>query len=371
MSHDAFFTSFQCKSLNLSNRFAMAPMTRSGSPGGVVSDAMRDYYQRRAAGGVGLIISEGTGIKRPGALNDKNVPRFHGEAELAAWKQVVDAVHAAGGAFVPQLWHVGAMRAAPNADPISSDLLESPSGLAMAERPRGQTMTESDIADCIEAFAQAALDAKNIGCDGAEFHGAHGYLIDEFFWQPTNQRSDRFGGKSLVERSRFAVEILRAARRAVGDDFALIIRLSQWKQQDYSARLAANPREMETWLGALSDAGADIFHCSQRRFWEPEFDGSPMNFAGWTKKLTGKPTITVGSVGLESDFLGALTKGESAEQSSGERIRDLQERLERGEFDLVAIGRALLQDANWVQKLKDGRVDEFEDFDIASMMAIS
>ncbi|NKI18191.1 NADH:flavin oxidoreductase [Spongiibacter sp. KMU-166] len=371
MSQDAFFQTFQCKSLTLRNRFAMAPMTRSGSPGGVVSDTMRDYYQRRAAGGVGLIISEGTGINRPGALNDKNVPRFHGEAELAAWQQVVEAVHAAGGAFVPQLWHVGAMRAAAHADPISSDILESPSGLAMAERPRGLTMSDSDIADCIDAFAQAALDAKNIGCDGAEFHGAHGYLIDEFFWGPTNQRSDRYGGKSLVERSRFAVEILQAARKAVGEDFALILRVSQWKQQDYTARLAETPAEMEAWLGALSDAGADIFHCSQRRFWEPEFDGSSMNFAGWAKKLTGKPSITVGSVGLESDFLGALTHGESAQQSSGDRIHDLQTRFERGEFDLIAVGRALLQDANWVQKLQDGRVDEFEDFDIASMMAIN
>lgn len=371
MSRQALFSPFSCKSLQLPNRFAMAPMTRSHSPGGIVSDAMRGYYQRRAEGGVGLVISEGTGIARPGALNDANVPRFHGDAELAAWKQVVDAVHQAGGSFAPQLWHVGAMRAAAHAERIDDALLESPSGIPQPGKTRGKVMSDSDIADTIDAFAQAALAAKKIGCDAAEFHGAHGYLIDEFFWGPCNQRDDTFGGKTLVERSRFAVEILKAARAAVGEDFALILRISQWKQQDYQARLAETPEEMAAWLGALSDAGADIFHCSQRRFWEPEFEGSSLNFAGWAKKLSGKPTISVGSVGLEGDFLDTLAKGMSSERDTAQRIDDLAQRVAEGEFDLIAVGRALLQDPNWVAKLRDGRDEEMEAFDVASMMALS
>ncbi len=371
MSRKALFTPFSCKSLQLPNRLAMAPMTRSQSPSGIVSDAMRGYYQRRSEGGVGLIISEGTGVNRPGALNDRAVPRFHGEAELAAWKNGVDAVHAAGGSFAPQLWHVGAMRAPAHADRLPDEVLESPSGIPQPGKTRGQTMSDSDIADTIDAFAQAALAAKQIGCDAAEFHGAHGYLIDQFFWGPTNQRSDAFGGASLVERSRFAVEILKAARAAVGDDFALILRISQWKQQDYNAKLADNPAEMEAWLGALSDAGADIFHCSQRRFWEAEFDGSTLNFAGWAKKLSGKPTISVGSVGLEGDFLDTLSKGLSSERDNSQRIAELEQRVADGEFDLVAVGRALLQDPNWVAKLRDGRDDELQAFDVNSMFALS
>jgi 2,4-dienoyl-CoA reductase-like NADH-dependent reductase (Old Yellow Enzyme family) len=83
----------------------------------------------------------------------------------------------------------------------------------------------------------------------------------------------------------------------VGEEFTIILRLSQWKQQDYKTRLAFTPNEMEDWLLPLKEAGVDIFHCSQRRFWEPEFEGSDLNFAGWAKKITGQPTITVGSVG--------------------------------------------------------------------------
>ena len=371
MSREALFQPFSCKSLNVHNRIAMAPMTRSRSPGGILSDAMRDYYQRRAEGGVGLIISEGTGINRPGALHENRVPRFHGEAELAAWKRAVDAVHAAGGAFAPQLWHVGSMRTAVDDDCIADEQLESPSGLAMPGKPRGKVMSDSDIADTIAAYADAARNAKAIGCDAVEFHGAHGYLIDEFFWSATNERSDRFGGKTLVERSRFAVEILKAARAAVGEDFPLIIRLSQWKQQDYAARLADTPEEMQLWLGALSDAGADIFHCSQRRFWEPEFDGSSLNFAGWAKKLTGKPSISVGSVGLASDFLESLTQGKSSDLCAEQSLENLAKRVADGEFDLIAVGRALLQDPNWVTKLEQGRDDEFEPFDVRSMMSLS
>ncbi len=115
---------------------------------------------------------------------------------------------------------------------------------------------------------------------------------------------------------------------------------------------------MEAWLRPLADAGADIFHCSQRRFWEPEFEGSDLNFAGWAKKLIGKPTITVGSVGLSGEFIAAFA-GESSKPAS---LDELLRRLDRGDFDLVAVGRALINDPLWVQKVREGRHDELLDF---------
>jgi 2,4-dienoyl-CoA reductase-like NADH-dependent reductase (Old Yellow Enzyme family) len=122
--------------------------------------------------------------------------------------------------------------------------------------------------------------------------------------------------------------------------------------------MAKTPQEMETWLKPLVDAGADILHCSQRRFWEPEFEGSDLNFAGWAKKLTGVPTITVGSVGLSGEFVAAF-KGEASKPAS---LDELLQRLDRGDFDLVAVGRALLGDPEWVLKVRDGRSSELSDF---------
>ena len=355
MALEALFKPFEFKSLKLPNRVVMAPMTRSFSPGGVPTDDVAAYYRRRAENQVGLIITEGTGVARDASLNDANVPRFHGEKELAAWKKVVDEVHAAGGLIAPQLWHVGS---AQGKDKLGK--VDSPSGLS---KPGGEPftapMTDEDVADTIAAFAEAAANAKRLGFDCIELHGAHGYLIDQFFWDGTNVRGDAFGGPTISERSKFAAEILKAVRAAVGPDYPVIIRLSQWKQQDYAVKNAETPKELEAWLQPLADAGADIFHCSQRRFWEPEFEGSDLNFAGWAKKLTGAPTITVGSVGLSGEFIAAFG-GEGSQPAS---LDGLLERLERDEFDLVGVGRALLQDPEWVVKVRDGRTDELKNFE--------
>jgi 2,4-dienoyl-CoA reductase-like NADH-dependent reductase (Old Yellow Enzyme family) len=219
-------------------------------------------------------------------------------------------------------------------------------------------MSEQEVRDTIQAYGDAAGEAKRLGFDTVEIHGAHGYLIDEFFWEATNQREDSYGGKTLPERSRFAVEVVEAVRRAVGAEFTILLRLSQWKPMDYKAKLAQNPKEMEAWLVPLAEAGVDIFHCSQRRFWEAEFPESSLNFAGWAKKLTGKPTITVGSVGLTGEFIGAF-KGEGSEAHS---IDDVIRRFENGEFDLVAVGRALLSDPDWVHKVEQDRFAELTGF---------
>ncbi|HKP80322.1 MAG TPA: NADH:flavin oxidoreductase [Phenylobacterium sp.] len=362
MASDLLFTPFTVKGLTLPNRIVMAPMTRSFSPGGVATEEVAAYYRRRAENQVGLIVTEGTGVDRPAALNDPNIPRFHGEAELAAWGRVAGEVHKAGGLIAPQLWHVGAVRSQ-SKDWAPPGPYDSPSGLSRPEKKFGEPMTDAEVADAIRAFADAAADARRLGFDAIELHGAHGYLIDQFFWDGTNVREDAYGSKDLPGRARFAADILRAVRKAVGADFPVIIRLSQWKQQDYGVRLAADPKALEAWLGALVEAGADVIHCSQRRFWEPEFEGSDLNFAGWAKKVTGVPTITVGSVGLSGDFIA----GFGGEQSEPASLDALERMLDRGDFDLVAVGRALLQDPEWVVKIREGRHGELSAFDRSVM----
>jgi 2,4-dienoyl-CoA reductase-like NADH-dependent reductase (Old Yellow Enzyme family) len=347
---DVLFRPFHLKGLELKNRIVMAPMTRAMADGGLPGEKQTEYYRRRAEGGVGLILSEGTVIDRPVSRNLPGIPFFHGAA-LDGWKAVIDTVHAAGGKMGPQIWHTGSTRAGWEPElPV-----ESPSGLVGPGDARGRAMSEEDIADTIAAYANAAADAKRLGFDVAELHGAHGYLIDQFFWQGTNVRADRWGGPTIKDRSRFAVEVVKATRAAIGPDFPLILRLSQWKQQDYAVKLAANPAEMEDWLGPLSDAGVDIFHCSQRKFWEAEFpalDGEDgLNFAGWAKKVTGKPTISVGSVGLNAEFFGAFA-GQGAE---AQPLDKLITRMERDEFDLIAVGRALISDPAWVRHVQAGQ----------------
>lgn len=352
----ALFRPFRLKSLELKNRIVMAPMTRNRSPGGVPGADVAAYYRRRAEADVGLILSEGTVVDRPASRNEAAIPFFHGEASLAGWGRVIEEVHAAGGRMGPQIWHVGSMPSG-QTDWVPDAPVESPSGLTAPDQPIGVAMTGADIAATVAAFGRAAADAVRLGFDVVEIHGAHGYLIDEFFWPGTNRRIDGYGGATIRERSRFAIEVVESVRAAVGPDFPVILRVSQWKQQDYEARLATTPSEMADWLVPLVEAGADALHCSQRRFLEaefPEVDGKEgLNFAGWAKKLTGAATISVGSVGLSGEVVAAFN-GESSEPAE---LDELARRLGRDEFDLIAVGRALLADPRWAEKVRDGAAD--------------
>jgi len=366
---DALFQPITLGNLELSNRIVMAPMTRTYSPGNVPNDLNVAYYARRAENEVGLIITEGTCIGHKAANGYPRVPFIYGEEALAGWKKVVDAVHAKGGKIAPQLWHVGAVRKE-GTEPDPSVPGYSPSGLFKPGKETGVAMTKDDIKEVVDAFAQAAEDSKRIGFDAVEVHGAHGYLVDQFFWEGTNIRDDEYGG-DLVARTRFACEIVAAIRERVGPDFPIIFRFSQWKQQDYNARLCNTPEELEAFLTPLVDAGVDIFHCSTRRFWEKEFEGSDLNLAGWTKKITGKPVITVGSVGLNAGFIDEDKRDmiDASGVASG-NIEELAERLGNDEFELVAVGRALLQDPEWVIKVREGRFDELSDYSKKSLMEL-
>lgn len=350
------FEPVEFDNLSLKNRIVMAPMTRSFSPGNVPGEDVAAYYRRRAEGEVGLILTEGVSTNETTATGTPNVPNIVTDAAKAGWKKVVEGVHEAGGKIGIQLWHEGPFRNPKNTS--HPDVPSwSASGVKTADKQLWNPMSESEIETAITEFVDAAVAAKDLGFDAVEFHGAHSYLIDSFFWDQTNLRDDKWGG-DWTGRTRFAAEIIRRTREQVGADYPLIIRLSQWKQQDFNAKSAKNPQEMEQWLTPLVKAGIDIIHMSQRRFWEPTFEGSPLNDAGWAKKLTGKPAISVGSVGLSGEFTAAYA-GESSEPASLDRLIEM---MEREEFDLIAVGRALLQDPDWALKIRESRQDELKTF---------
>ncbi|MEU8715612.1 NADH:flavin oxidoreductase [Streptomyces sp. NPDC048663] len=352
--------------LTVPNRIVMAPMTRQFSPGGVPGEDVVSYYSRRAAAGVGLIVTEGTYVGHDSAGQSTRIPRFHGEEQLAGWAKVAEGVHAAGGTIVPQLWHIGMVRKQ-GQPPVADAPAVGPSGIRLdGTEGEGKAMTSKDLDDVIRAFAEAAAAAERIGFDGVELHGAHGYLLDQFLWAGTNRRTDAYGGDP-VARTRFAAEIVAAVRASVSPEFPVIFRYSQWKSDNYDARLAETPEELEAILTPLAAAGVDVFHASTRRYWLPEFEDSDLNLAGWTKKLTGKPTITVGSVGLDGDFI----RGFQGEGSPVRGIDDLLDSLEREEYDMVAVGRALLQDPEWAAKVLAGRTGELASYDAAALKTLS
>ncbi|MDG2061918.1 MAG: NADH:flavin oxidoreductase [SAR86 cluster bacterium] len=384
------FEKYKLKNIELRNRIVMAPMTRSMSPENIPGQDVAEYYERRAKGEVGLIITEGIEVSHIASSSYPNVPRLDTEKSRDAWKLVVSKIKENGGSVIAQLWHSGAMRkigmnpdpdvpgytpsglrkgladeaTAKNIETIksSSDTDKSSKDLksdfSFKNRSEAHEVTQDDIKILVDAFGQDAKWCEEIGFDGIEIHGAHGYLVDNFFWETLNRRNDKYGG-SIRKRSQFAKEVTESIRSNVSDKFIVGLRFSQWKQQDFEARLARNPQELEELLMPIVSSGLDFLHASNRKFWEPEFEGSDNNLAYWAQKITGLPTITVGSVGLESKGDGFINMTAQADPVSIEKaIQDINER----KYDMVAVGRALLADAEWVVKMKEGRLSEIKPY---------
>jgi len=273
---------------------------------------------------------------------------------------VVQAVHAHGASIIPQLWHVGAFDPSliGMADSATIERL-SPSGLAAPGRPLGRSMSTADIDDTMAAFAQAATAAQALGFDGIEIHGALGYLPDQFPWHATNLRMDAYGG-DLAARTRFVVELVQACRHATSPDFPIVFWFSQWKQFDYAAPLAATPQELAVVLQALVQAGVDVLHCSTRRYWEPAFAGDDRSLAHWTRRLSGKPVIAVGSASLRNEFKSPM--GKVRADIDPQDIARMAQGLEQGDYDLIAMGRALIANPDGVHLVQAGRLAELKTF---------
>ena len=204
----------------LANRIVMAPLTRNRAPGQLPNDLMREYYTQRAS--AGLIVTEATQVCAQGQ-GYLDTPGLYTPEQVAGWRSITDAVHAAGGRIVVQLWHVGRIShvslQAGGAAPVSST----------ARPAKGKTFTTDGFVDCstpralrtdeipgvIEAYRHAARCAVDAGFDGVEVHGANGYLLEQFLRDSINDRSDAYGG-SVANRARLLVEVMRAVAAEIG-----------------------------------------------------------------------------------------------------------------------------------------------------------
>ncbi|GGA61167.1 hypothetical protein GCM10011490_09190 [Pseudoclavibacter endophyticus] len=269
----------------------------------------------------------------------------------------------------------GAIREESRRDAWSAHPTLSPSGLAYAGRTNGRAATIGEIREIRDAFVRSAVLARAAGADGVEVHSAHGYLLDQFLWHVTNRRDDEYGGPRLRDRARLLTEIVRGIRDACGRDFIVSVRVSQWKEADFGARIAASPQELGEFLDVIATA-ADVVHASTRRFWQPEWEGSELGLAGWATKLGRLPVITVGSVGLRAAIMErAAEEGSGAGPGGGvgfagvgtdasvaveearviePSLRELARRFDAGDFELVAVGRSLIADPEWVRKIERG-----------------
>ncbi|MBO9602746.1 MAG: 12-oxophytodienoate reductase [Novosphingobium sp.] len=349
----------------LPNRFVLPGMQRGWCSDGAPTHLLTEYYRRRIAGGVGLIVSESVAIDHPSATQSDSFARLD-DRTAGGWGKCISAVRQEGGKIFLQLWHEGGVRTEGGSGPLSHHPTLSPSGLAAATRPNGRAATIEEIAAIRQAFVQGAVLAQEAGADGVEVHAAHGYLLDQFLWAATNRRKDEYGGSDIRNRVRLPAEIVAGIRAACGPDFPISLRFSQWKEADYAARVVDTPAELETMLAILKAAGVSAIHASTRRFWEPEWSESPLSLAGWCKRLSDIPVITVGSVGLDTDVMESF-QGKEPRAQVRKGVTELLRRFSGGEFDMVSVGRSQIADPEWVSKVHRLEFDRIRPFKRSDM----
>src|SRR5699024_926782 len=339
---ELLFDQVDIGSLKLKNRAVLAPMTRiSADADGCVNEQMLTYYSRFAAGGFGLIITEGSYIDTAESQTYLHQPGMATPKHVEAWRALVSALHTEGAAVVAQLQHSGPQSQgnphsqrlfAPSNIPARGEQLSMYRGEGPYVVP--QEMTQEDIDNVQQAFVDSALRARDAGFDGVELHGANGYLIDAFLTDYLNQRTDHYGGNPS-NRVRFAVETAQRVRAAVGEDFLVGIRISQGKVSDAHHRWAGGVDEALTIFGSLAQSGVDYIHTTEWKAEAPAFpDEDERSLAALAKQAAPNLTIIAN---------GHIDTGGSATSL-----------LRRGDADLVAIGKAALANSDWPIRVHDG-----------------
>ncbi|MEO0062139.1 MAG: hypothetical protein RLZZ08_699 [Pseudomonadota bacterium] len=341
--------------VTLRNRFAMPAMQIGFTERCGPSPRMIDYLRERAEGGVGLVFSESCAPDHPSAYWQESFCVLNA-ATRAGWGAAIAGVKQAGSAFVMQLWHPGAQRvpvagfAHADADTIS------PSGLIAGDRANGRAMSAAEMDDLAAAFVAAAAQARALGADGVELHAAHGYLLDQFLWHETNRREDGTGGAEVAARARYPMQLAQAIRAECGPDFLISLRFSQFKEVDYGARVFATPEELAQFGALARAAGIDMLNVSSRSFTRPEWPelDPALGMAGWTRRQTGLPVMTTGSVGLSSDVFADLFDGHDPALQLAADLVELARRMAAGEFDLVGVGRMHIANPDFVNRIAAG-----------------
>lgn len=338
---DPLFTPVTVGNTALSNRVAVAPMTRiSATDDGNATNRMANYYARFARGGFGLVITEGIYPDTEFSQGYWNQPGLATRTQSDSWRQVVDAVHAADGAIIAQLMHAGGQSqgnrhrdytVGPSATAPRGDQLAMYRGSGPFRTPRALTLDE--IAAVRNGFATAARRAAEAGFDGVEIHGANGYLIDQFLTDYTNQRTDHYGG-GVHNRARLAVEICDDVLQAVGSEMTVGVRISQTKVKDTAHRWPGRSEDAKSIFGALGRGGVHYVHTTEPDATAAAFDDGPMTLAEHATHHSGAAILANGGL-ADPDTARSLVASGSA--------------------DLVTLARPALADRDWARKAQEGR----------------
>ncbi len=320
---EVLFQPYVHRKITLPTRLVIA---QESIPYGMRTPGLLLHYRHSAADEVGLILTPPVLIDDPAAGADWRTPLFYGGRALRLWKQIVQTVHTTACKIAPQLHHAGMCRPMRGDIPHPKEAPVGPSGICpFTLEQTGEELSPARMAQVADAYARAAAAARDLRFDAIEINGSAGSLLDQFFRPETNRRTDIYGA-SAVARTRFATEVVHAVRKAVGKAFPIIFRYSQHGiGQCAENRLANTPEELAEFLLPLRDAGVDIFHCTGEHFAIPEFAGSGLNLAGWTRIITGKTSISTGK---------EAPRGNNA-------LQKLYAMMRAGEFDLVSLNGEL------------------------------
>lgn len=331
------FSPYTLGELELANRIAMAPMTRSrtSQPGDVPNDTMAAYYSQRA--NAGLIVSEGTPISAVGR-GYSMTPGIYTPEHIEGWKKTTKAVHDAGSSIFVQLWHVGrrSHSVISGQTPVSASAVKDPDKVFgptpegtfdMIETETPREMTVEDIQATIADYVQTAHNAIEAGFDGVEIHAAHGYLLDGFLRVASNQRNDMYGG-SQENRMRFVLEVLTAVSDAIGAH-RVAVRLSPYVIEGFAD---PDPEIVEITLKLLeklAPMGLAYVHFSEHI---SRYETVPESFRIEARARYPRPIMVAGKLSLES----------------------AEELLEKGYVDMVAFGTPYVTNPDLVQRFKNG-----------------
>ncbi len=336
-TYKKLFEPITVKNVTFKNRFIMPPMaTRFASFNGMVTDQMINYYTRRAEGGVGLVTLEACSVLYEGMGWRNNVAIFD-DVFIPGLKKLVDSVHEKGAKISVEIFHTG--RKAPEEELLRQSVAPS------AIRPYGglqpREITVPEIKNLVKAFGQAARRAKEAGFDVVNIHMAHGYIIQQFLSPLSNRRTDEYGG-STENRCRLAVEIVQEVRKQVGEDFPIFARLSA---DEYMGDLGVNLEESKKIVPILEKAGVDVIDITVTGSDKGYLCEATYSAEHGFNVFLAKGLKEVATVPLT--IVGKIKGGQLAESI-----------LENGYADFIVVGRELIADPDYVNKLKEGREDE-------------